>query len=403
VRLSRRRSWLPLVVGLAALAPRTATAQNRPELHVQGGPGGARWSVSVDQTHGYSAVDAALLDSLGWKLDVLDGHALLDGPAGSHMELRAGSPFFRWNGTVLQLADAPYMQGGSLYVPLQLLSDFLPERLPDSYAFDGDSLTLRWKGWSPAVGKPVTLVPDSGTRVVVIDPGHGGVDPGAIGVGGIEEKTVALAMAKDLAADLEKVPHLKVYLTRHTDTLIALWDRGQMATRLKGDRPGVFISIHANSTTSGREARGFETYILSEARTEHERRVAAIENAPLGVDTAAGKASSDLDYILRDMKNLNTQHWSSLLAQMVQDEMGKVDPSPDRGVRQAPLAVITNALMPAILVEVGYLSNPQDASLLGQKAFRKKVAAAIAKAVQDFFGRYPPRSGDAGGGEPEGR
>jgi N-acetylmuramoyl-L-alanine amidase len=360
----------------------------------------------LDLTHGFSAVDATVLDSLGWKVDALDGHALLDGPGGSRVEVRAGTPFFRWNDTVLQLADVPYLQGGSLYVPLQLLSDFLPERLPDSYAFDGDSLTLRWKNAAPVpapAGKLVTLLPDNGTRVVVIDPGHGGSDPGTIGIGGIEEKTVALAIAKDLAADLEKVPNLKVYLTRRTDTFVALWDRGQMATRLKGDRPGVFISIHANSTTAGRETRGFETYILSEARTEHERRVAAIENAPLGVDTTAGKASSDLDYILRDMKNLNTQHWSSLLAQMVQDEMGKADPAPDRGVRQAPLAVITNALMPAVLVEVGYLSNPQDARLLGEKPFQKKVAAAIAKAVQDFFGRYPPRSGDAGGGKPGGR
>ncbi|MCG6987082.1 MAG: N-acetylmuramoyl-L-alanine amidase [Gemmatimonadetes bacterium] len=397
----RRARLLMLVVGLAALAPRTATAQSRPVLHVEGG--GARWSVSVNVTHGFSAVGATLLDSLGWKVDVLDGRATLDGPGGSHVELRAGTPFFRWNNAVLQLADVPYVRGGALYVPLQLLSDFLPQRLPDSYAFDGDSLTLLWKNAAPATGKPVMLLPDNGTRVVVIDPGHGGSDPGTIGIGGLEEKTVALAIAKDLAADLEKVPNLKVYLTRHTDTLIALWDRGQMATRLKGDRPGVFISIHANSTTSGREARGFETYILSEARTEHERRVAAIENSPLGVDTTAGKASSDLDYILRDMKNLNTQHWSSLLAQMVQDEMAKVDPAPDRGVRQAPLAVITNALMPAVLVEVGYLSNPQDARLLGEKSFRKKVAAAITKAVQDFFGRYPPRSGNAGGENPGGR
>lgn len=405
MRLSGRRvRRLMLVVGLAALAPQTATAQSRPVLHVEGG--GARWSVSVNLTHGFSAVDATLLDSLGWKVDLLDGHALLDGPGGSHVEVRAGTPFFRWNNTVLQLADVPYLQGGGLYVPLQLLSDFLPARLPDSYAFDGDSLTLLWKDAAPAAptaGKPVTLLPDNGTRVVVIDPGHGGSDPGTIGVGGLEEKTVALAIAKDLAADLEKVPHLKVYLTRHTDTLIALWDRGRMATRLKGDRPGVFISIHANSTTVGRQTRGFETYILSEARTEHERRVAAVENSPLGVDTTAGKASSDLEYILRDMKNLNTQHWSSLLAQMVQDEMEKVDPAPDRGVRQAPLAVITNALMPAVLVEVGYLSNPQDARLLGERSFRKKVASAIAKAVQDFFGRYPPRSGDAGGGNPGGR
>jgi N-acetylmuramoyl-L-alanine amidase len=293
--------------------------------------------------------------------------------------------------------------------------------LPDVYAFDGASMTLRWTGVGDAVaGGPsgvaapppaaetaptenreqtVTLLPDGGVRVVIIDAGHGGKDPGTIGRGNIEEKTVALGVARALAADLEKVPGLEVHLTRDTDTLVALWDRGQIATRLKGDRPGVFISIHANSVTSGRSARGFETYFLSEARTEHERRVAAIENAPLGVDTTAGGANGDLDFILRELKNLDTQHWSSLLAQMVQTELGKVHPGPDRGVKQAPLAVITNALMPAVLVEVGYLSNPDEARLLARPAFQKEAAEAIATAVQHFFERYPPGSGSVGGGK----
>jgi N-acetylmuramoyl-L-alanine amidase len=394
-----------LLGALAMLADLPAASAQTPRSLSVIRSGGTPWTVRLATARGFAAVDLRVLDSLGWKVGSLEGHALLDGPGGSHVDLRADNPFFRWDDTIFQLADTPYLDGGRLFVPLQLLSDYLPDRLPDTYAFDADSMALRWKDAAGVPGaRPVTLMPVDSTRVVIIDPGHGGVDPGTSSRSGIQEKTVALAIAKDLAAALRGVPGLEVHLTRTTDTLVALWDRGQIATRLKGDRPGIFISIHCNSTTTDRaHIRGFETYVLSEARTEHERRVAAIENAPLGVDTTSGKAGSDLDYILRDMKNLDTQHWSSLLAQMVQDEMAKVDSSPDRGVKQAPLAVITNALMPAVLVEVGYLSNPQEARLLAQKPFQEKTARAIARAIEDFFARYPPRSGDAGGGGGEGR
>jgi N-acetylmuramoyl-L-alanine amidase len=380
----------------AASAGAHRAPQARPELHIQDGAGPER-TIPLSLDRGFATVPVSLMDSLGWTRKMSEGAVEMTGPGASSVVLRAGTPFFRWNGTVLQLADAPYRENGVLYVPLQLLSDFFPDRLPDRYAFDGASMTLRWVGPSatPTV-QGVAMLPDDGVRVVIIDPGHGGSDPGTIGRGNVREKTVALAIARDLAADLEKVPGLEVHMTRDTDTLVALWDRGQIATRLKGNRPGVFISIHANSVTSGNSIRGFETYFLSEARTDHERRVAAIENAPLGVDTTSGKGSGDLDFILRDMKNLDTQHWSSLLAGMVQQQLDQVHPGPDRGVKQAPLAVITNALMPAVLVEVGYLSNPTEARLLAQASFQQKAAAAIAKAVQDFFGRYPPGGGDSG-------
>jgi len=404
----RRSTAVPtLVAALAALSAGAPAAraglgrspQARPELHVQYGAGSER-AVPLSFNRGFAAVRASILDSLGWTTRT-NGRVLeMSGPGPSSVRIRVGTPFFRWNETVLQLADAPYRDDGSVYVPLQLLSDFVPDRLPDHYSFDGSSMTLRWvDASSPPAARGVALLPDDGVRVVVIDAGHGGSDPGTIGRGNIREKTVALRIARYLATDLDTVPGLEVHLTRDTDTLIALWDRGQIATRLKGSRPGVFISIHANSvrSTSGTSIRGFETYFLSEARTEHERRVAAIENAPLGVDTTRGKESGDLDFILRDMKNLDTQHWSSLLAQMVQDQLDHVHPGPDRGVKQAPLAVITNALMPAVLVEVGYLSNPAEARLLAQASFQHKAADAIAKAVQDFFGRYPPGSGSTGG------
>ncbi len=206
---------------------------------------------------------------------------------------------------------------------------------------------------------------------------------------------MALGVALALAHTLESVPDLEVHLLRDDDTFIPLWDRGAMATELKGERPGVFISVHANSFNS--PARGFETYFLSDARTEHERRVAAIENAPVGHEEEGVHAGGDLDFILRELRNLDTQHWSALLAEMIQRDVAVIHPGPDRGVKQAPLAVITNALMPAVLVEVGYLSNPTEARLLATPDFQKKAGQAIAKAVTEFFERYPPGTGGVTG------
>jgi N-acetylmuramoyl-L-alanine amidase len=231
--------------------------------------------------------------------------------------------------------------------------------------------------------------------VVVIDAGHGGEDPGSISRSGIREKNVALGVALAMADALKGTPGLEVHLTRDHDTFPPIWSRGAEATKWKGDRPGVFVSIHANSFNSS-SPRGFETYFLSEARTEHERRVAAIENAPMGVDES-GPSGSDLDFILKELTNLNTQHWSALLAEMVQDEMAGVHPGPNRGVKQAPLAVLTNALMPSVLVELGYLSQPDEARLLGQSDFQRKAGRALARAVIRFFERYPPGSGSGAG------
>jgi len=231
-------------------------------------------------------------------------------------------------------------------------------------------------------------------RVVIIDAGHGGDDPGSVSRSGIKEKDVALGVARALAHALDSVPNLEVHLLRDDDTFIPLWDRGAMATKLKGERPGVFISVHANSFNS--PARGFETYFLSDARTEHERRVAEVENAPLAEEEGVQKGG-DLDLILRELKNLDTQHWSALLAEMIQTDVAKVHPGPNRGVKQAPLAVITNALMPAVLVEVGYLSHPEEARLIGRSDFQKKAGQAIAEAVIDFFERYPPGTGGVTG------
>lgn len=417
------------VLGVALLAPLAVGAQARPALSVERADGTlAPLTVVLDR--GYAAVPLPVFSDLGWSAVERGSELTISVPNEIVLALRVDSPFFTWDGFVLQLADAPYRNGGQAYVPVQLLTDFFPRRLPDLYEFDGPRSLLRAgdplparggaeRAPAPAAGaqgaagrtdrpdSPSDLPPGpspyDGPRVVIIDAGHGGADPGALGPRGVREKDVALGIALGLARLLEREPDLEVHLTRDSDTFIDLWERGEIATRIKGDRPGLFVSIHANSFPNSRAARGFETYFLSEARTEHERRVSAIENAPLsfqGQDVDP-EAEPDLGFILRELRNLDHQHWSALLAELIQQEIGDFHPGPDRGVKQGVLAVLTNALMPSVLVEAGYLSHADEGRLLGDEAFQQQAAESISRAVVRFFERYPPGSAAGGSREQE--
>ena len=416
---------LLLWIGLAA-SPSLAWAQEVPRIAVT--LDGRTVNVAIARDRGYGAVPLSLLESLGGATTAADGswRIRLDS---TDLVISDGSPFIQAAGRVLQLAHPPYAHGGEMYLPLQILLDVLPLVLPDRFqppaagtATAGRLAEASPTGQSdapredpparpPSAPAPSPAdeersgpragddIPGARRRVVVVDAGHGGSDPGAIGAGGAREKDVALALARALAAELGRYPELEVHLTRDRDVLVPLWQRGDWATRTKGDRPGIFISLHANALPRQRSTRGFETYFLSEARTDHERRVAANENAPLamGLEDGGGEPPPDLDFILRELRNFDHPHWSALLAELVQRELAPVHPGPDRGVKQAPFAVITNALMPAVLVEIGFITHREEERLLVEKSFHEEAARAVARAVIAFFERYPLGQATAGG------
>ena len=391
--------------------------------------------VGLDVGYGFATVPMTLLEGLGWSTTEVGDLLVLVGPEEIEIRLGHRTPFFRWNDQILQFVDTPYRIEGETYIPLQLLTDFFPKRLPTLYAFNEVNFTLQAADPSELRGDALTEVkpgdgvsssdtlsspdpssnsnPDLTTReqsssepipdplkeerrVVVIDPGHGGGDPGALGPQGLREKDVALAVAKIMADLLRREKGVDVYLTRSEDSFVPLWERGELATQWKGENPGVFISVHANSVPERRSVRGFETYSLNVARTEHERRVVAIENAPLQVQGQNIDPDSDPEFafLLRDLSNSGHQPWSVELSKIVQEEIGRFHPGPDRGVKQGPLAVLTNALMPSVLVEVGFLSNEDEGPLLGQDQFQDETARAVARAVMSFFDRYPPGTGE---------
>ena len=391
--------------------------------------------VGLDVGYGFATVPMTLLEGLGWSTTEVGDLLVLVGPEEIEIRLGHRTPFFRWNDQILQFVDTPYRIEGETYIPLQLLTDFFPKRLPTLYAFNEVNFTIQaadpseWRGDALAEVKPGDGVSGSDTlsspdpsanpnpdvitreqsssepipdplkeerRVVVIDPGHGGGDPGALGPQGLREKDVALAVAKIMADLLSREKGVAVYLTRSEDSFVPLWERGELATQWKGENPGVFISVHANSVPERPSVRGFETYSLNVARTEHERRVVAIENAPLQVQGQNIDPNSDPEFafLLRDLSNSGHQPWSVELSKIVQEEIGRFHPGPDRGVKQGPLAVLTNALMPSVLVEVGFLSNEDEGPLLGQDQFQDETARAVARAVMNFFDRYPPGTGE---------
>ena len=397
--LGRRAvSWLTAITVATAAPAGDARAQGSAPLAVRG-PEGATASLPVNRSRGYAAVGWKALEGLGWAVESsASGLRATMADGGPVVEFAFGTPLFRWNGEVLQLVDVPFTEGGAGHVPLQFVLDFLPVRLGESYTFLPEEGVLEIRDaavWAGLASDVRTVPPDK--RVVIIDPGHGGKDPGTVGPGGRREKDIALAVGRALARELRGDESLEVHLTRDRDVLVPLWERGDLATSWKGERPGVFVSIHVNALPGRPSVRGFETYFLSEARTDHERRVAANENAPLRMNGEDGEAEGedeDLGFILRELRNLDHQHWSSLLAEGVQRELERVHPGPSRGVKQGPFAVITTALMPAVLVEVGFVTNREEERALSRGEFQAELAEALARAIHDFFERYPPGQGE---------
>ncbi|MBD3369741.1 hypothetical protein GF402_05180 [Candidatus Fermentibacteria bacterium] len=220
---------------------------------------------------------------------------------------------------------------------------------------------------------------------IVIDPGHGGRDPGAIGPGGTYEKdrTLEIAlMARDLLSI--RMPELKVVMTREEDDYVSLGERTRIANREHAD---LFVSIHCNASTN-RTAHGFETFFLSRARTDDARAVAALENGAIRYDEEESVHPTDpLSFLLADIAQKLYLDQSSRLAATVQKSMKVARPgASDRGVKQAGFYVLRGAFMPAILVEVAFISNHDEERLLHTLDFRYRLAEAIVSAVMEYSG-----------------
>lgn len=219
---------------------------------------------------------------------------------------------------------------------------------------------------------------------IVIDPGHGGADPGAIGKGGVREKNITLQVAKQLARQLEETGRYKAVLTRNTDVYIRLRERVAFSRRVKGD---LFISIHADKI--GRTGvRGASLYTLSETASDHETaRLAEQENnsgVVAGVDLAA--ESQDVADILLDLAMREKMNESKLLGRYVEEALinNSIRLLPNSH-RAAGFAVLKAPDVPSVLIETGFLSNADEVKLLTSPQFHRKISGAIVDGIDAYF------------------
>jgi N-acetylmuramoyl-L-alanine amidase len=223
--------------------------------------------------------------------------------------------------------------------------------------------------------------------VVVIDPGHGGKERGAVGPTGLMEKDVTLALARKLRTQLQKDPTVNVVLTRDQDRFVPLDERTAIANHNRAD---LFISIHLNASRRS-SAFGAETYFLSAEATDDEARLlAGLENSADDEHEQLRAGMPDyeergLDLILWDLAQNQYLAESSALAEAVQREMNQLIGTRDRGVRQAPFRVLMGATMPAILVEVGFVTNSDEERMLKQEGYLDRIVHALTRAVQEFL------------------
>lgn len=219
-------------------------------------------------------------------------------------------------------------------------------------------------------------------KIIVLDPGHGGKDPGAIGYSGVYEKNITLAMAKELKVILEKEGY-KVHLTRSTDIFIPLRDRVKIARKYNAD---LFMSIHADSAVN-RSAKGLSVYTLSE--TASDKEAAALAERENKADVVAGlnllEHSKEVSDILINLAQRETMNRSSEFASFMVQEMRKSVKLRDNTHRFAGFAVLKAPDVPSVLLEMGYLSNRTEERLLKQKGYRRKLAVSTSKAVEKYF------------------
>ncbi len=238
---------------------------------------------------------------------------------------------------------------------------------------------------------PKPSEPEPAVRTVVIDPGHGGENPGARGPTGTLEKDIALSIGRRLRAELVNARGLQVFLTREKDVDVDLDERTAIANNYKAD---LFVSIHVNASRA-RGAKGSEVYFLSyQASDDESRRTAHLEGAaepPPGTTQSA-----DLSLILWDMAQAEHLEESSALASRIQEELAVVTGSEGRGVKQAPFRVLVGASMPAVLVEVAFISNPEEEKLLASETYQAKVAASLARGIERFRRERSARLGGGG-------
>ncbi len=266
---------------------------------------------------------------------------------------------------------------------LTFILTYEPKMKLDYIDEKGDTLKLFFKKrQTPPSGNNTMEI-----KTIIIDAGHGGKDPGAIGPTGLKEKTVVLDVSFRLKELITaNLKNIKVIMTRTTDKYVSLKDRTMLANKYPN---AIFVSIHCNASHN-KNAKGAEMYFLSTAKTDWARAVEARENASLAFDIST-KDKKGLDFILWDLAQNEFLTESSNLAELIQGFFESNTNNP-RGLNQAGFYVLKGNYMPAVLVEAAFISNKAEEKLLKTADFRKKIAKNIFNGIKKFLSDYEKKN-----------
>ena len=224
-------------------------------------------------------------------------------------------------------------------------------------------------------------------KTIIIDAGHGGKDPGAIGPTGLKEKVVTLDIASRLKQLItSNMKDIKVIMIRDKDIYVSLQERTMLANKYPD---AIFISIHCNASYN-KQAKGAETYFLSTAKTDWQRAVEARENASLAFDIKT-EDKEGLDFILWDLAQNEFLSESSHIAELIQKQF-ESNTKNCRGLNQAGFYVLKGNYMPAVLVETAFISNPEEEKMLKTSDFRQKLANNIYKGIVKYINDYEKKN-----------
>ncbi len=345
-------------------------------------------------------------DAIGVQLSVANVQGIsrivvtLSAPADYAIVKEPGALMFRFRSPIRgpfaeHTYDDPHVAKASIAGSDLRIQLTAPDIVGDAYNLQNPFrivLDLR-KGAAAAPGASgPTVVPRPvdapGIRTIVIDPGHGGKEVGAIGPNGLMEKDATLAVCRKLAAALSSKLGTRTVLTREDDSVVSLDQRSAIANQYKAD---LFLSVHMNAAVV-KGAHGSETYFLSlQASDDLARKAAEAENAASA--QSGPSPDSDLKLILWDLAQQQYLQESSRFAQVIQEEMNAAAGVQSRGVKQAPFKVLVGATMPAALVEVAFITNPDEEAKLRNEEFLRGVVEAIVNAVRRYKTEYETRIG----------
>ncbi len=331
-------------------------------------------------------VDICEANGIGWEWDSMSRRIILR-KSGRETVLLVDSEYYL-DTDIKRAGEAVRIKNGSIYIPLK----FAKYTIPHLFGIEErKAVEKEERAATITVGPEIRKPSDKRFKItkIVLDPGHGGRDPGAISRSGVKEKDIVLDAAKRLKTALER-EGIDVVMTRNSDVFVPLETRARIANRANAD---FFISVHANASRS-RWMKGFEVYYLSEATDDNARAQATAENSALDYEEGSiDKHSKDIDAIVWDLQLTENREVSIELAGFICQEVTRLLRGSNSSIKSAKFYVLKGAEMPSVLVEISYLSNRSEERNLKDSSYRQKLAEGMASGIARYKDEYERTNG----------